>query len=43
MLGAESSSAKMNVLGALVAESIKLAAARGELAVLVRARKGCGC
>lgn len=40
MLGAERSSANMKVLGALVADSIRFAAARGELAVLVRARKG---
>ena len=41
ILAAWRSSAKMKVLGALVALSIRFAAARGELAVLVRARKGC--
>ena len=40
MFGAWRSSAKMKVLGALVAPSIRFAAARGALAVLVRARKG---
>jgi hypothetical protein len=38
--GAESSSAKMKVLGAVVARVMRSAAARGEEADLVSARKG---
>lgn len=41
MLGALSSSVNMYVFGAEVARLMRSAAARGEVADLVRARKGC--
>jgi len=41
--GAWRSSAKMKVFGAEVARVMRSAAARGEEADLVRARKGCSC